>query len=147
MIKEFNAFLMKNNILALALAVVIGTALAAVIGSLVADVIMPPVGLALGGVDFQSLFIDLSGKGYPSLAAAKAAGAPTINYGNFINSVIIFIIVAFVVFLIAKMFVKEAPAAPTKSCQRCTMDIPAAASRCPHCTSELGAVGGSVGGR
>lgn len=144
MIREFNAFLMKNNILALALAVVIGTALAAVIGSLVADVIMPPIGLLLGGVDFQSLFIDLSGKGYPSLAAAKEAGAPTINYGNFINTVIIFIIVAFVVFLIAKTFVKEAPAAPTKSCPRCTSDIPLAASRCPHCTSELGGGAPSV---
>ena len=139
MIREFNLFLMKSNVLALALAVVIGTALAAVIGSLVADVIMPPVGLLLAAVDFQSLFIDLSGKGYPSLAAAKAAGAPTVNYGNFINTVIIFIIVAFIVFLIGKMFVKEAPPAPSKSCQRCTMDIPAAASRCPHCTSELGA--------
>ncbi len=139
MISEFNAFLMKNNILALALAVVIGTALAAAIGSLVADVIMPPVGLLLGGVDFQSLFIDLSGKGHPSPAAGKAAGAPTINYGNFINTVIIFIIVAFVVFLIAKMFVKDAPPAATKACPRCTMDIPLAASRCPSCTSELAA--------
>ncbi len=139
MIGEFNAFLMKNNILALALAVVIGTALAAVIGSLVADVIMPPVGLLLGGVDFQSLFFDLSGKGYPSLSAAKAAGAATINYGNFINTVIIFIIVAFVVFLIAKMFVKDAPPAPVKPCPRCAMDIPLAASRCPLCTSELAA--------
>lgn len=141
MLREFNAFLMKNNILALALAVVIGTALAAVIGSLVADVIMPPVGLLLGGVDFQGLFIDLSGKGYPSLAAAKAAGAATVNYGSFINTVIIFIIVAFVVFLIAKMFVKEAPAAPVKACPRCTMDIPLAAGRCPHCTSELSVAG------
>lgn len=141
MLRDFNAFLLKNNILALALAVVIGTALAAVIGSLVADVIMPPVGLLLGGVDFQSLFIDLSGKGYPTLAAAKAAGAATINYGSFINTVIIFVIVAFVVFLIAKMFVKDAPAAPVKSCSRCTMDIPLAASRCPHCTSEISVVG------
>ncbi len=141
MLRDFNAFLMKNNILALALAVVIGTALAAVIGSLVADVVMPPVGLLLGGVDFQSLFIDLSGKGYPNLAAAKAAGAATVNYGSFINTVIIFIIVAFVVFLIAKMFVKEAPAAPVKACPRCTMDIPLAAGRCPHCTSELSVAG------
>ena len=139
MLREFNAFLLKNNILALALAVVIGTALAAVIGSLVADVIMPPVGLLLGGVDFQSLFIDLSGKGYPTHAAARAAGAATVNYGSFLNTVIIFIIVAFVVFLIAKMFVKDAPPAPTKACPRCTMDIPVPASRCPHCTSELGA--------
>lgn len=142
MLRDFNAFLLKNNILALALAVVIGTALAAVIGSLVADVIMPPVGLLLGGVDFQSLFIDLSGKGYPTLAAAKAAGAATVNYGSFINTVIIFIIVAFVVFLIAKMFVKDAPPAPVKSCPRCTMDIPLAANRCPHCTSEVASVAG-----
>lgn len=147
MLREFNAFLMRNNILALALAVVIGTALAAVIGSLVEDVIMPPVGLALGGVDFQNLYWDLSGKGYPSLAAAKEAGAPTINYGNFINTVIIFIIVAFVVFLIAKAFVKEAPAVPMRSCPRCTTDIPVAASRCPHCTSELGSGAASVGAR
>jgi len=140
MLRDFNAFLLKNNILALALAVVIGTALAAVIGSLVADVIMPPVGLLLGGVDFQSLFIDLSGKGYPTLAAAKAAGAATVNYGSFINTVIIFIIVAFVVFLIYKAFV-EAPA-PVKACPRCTMDIPVSASRCPHCTSELSVAGG-----
>jgi len=141
-LREFNAFLLKNNILALALAVVIGTALATVIGSLVADVIMPPVGLLLGGIDFQNLFVDLSGKGYASLAAAKAAGAPTVNYGRFINTVIVFIIVAFVVFLIAKMFVKDAPAAPVKACPRCTLDAPLAASRCPHCTSELSVAGG-----
>ncbi len=141
MLRDFNAFLLKNNILALALAVVIGTALAAVIGSLVADVIMPPVGLLLGGVDFESLFIDLSGKGYPTLAAAKAAGAATVNYGSFINTVIIFIIVAFVVFLIYKAFVKEAPAAPVQACPRCTMDIPVAAGRCPRCTSELSVAG------
>jgi len=139
-LREFNAFLLKNNILALALAVVIGTALATVIGSLVADVIMPPVGLLLGGVDFQNLFVDLSGKGYPNLAAAKAAGAPALTYGRFINTVIVFIIVAFVVFLIAKMFVKDAPAAPVKACPRCTLDVPLAASRCPHCTSELTSV-------
>ena len=138
MFREFNAFLLKNNVLALALAFVIGVALAAVIGSLVADVIMPPVGLLLGGVDFQNLYIDLSGKGYPGLAAAKAAGAATINYGNFINTVIIFIIVAFVVFLIARMLIK-APAATTKECPRCMMPIPLAATRCPMCTSELAA--------
>ncbi len=142
MLREFNAFLLKNNILALALAVVIGTALAAVIGSLVSDVIMPPVGLLLGGVDFQSLFIDLSGKGYPDLAAAKAAGAATVNYGSFINTVIIFIIVAFVVFLIYKAFVKEAPAAPTKACPRCLEAVLADASRCPRCTSEIGSAAG-----
>ena len=134
---EFKAFLLKANVLALALAFIVGVALAAVVTSLVQDIIMPPVGLALGGVDMQNLFIDLSGKGYPSLAAAKEAGAPTINYGVFINTVITFIIVAIIVFLIARSFAKEAPAAPTKSCPRCTMAIPEAATRCPHCTTEL----------
>lgn len=134
---EFKSFLLKANVLALALAVIIGTALAAVVNSLVADIIMPPVGKALGGVDFQNMFIDLSGKGYPTLAAAKAAGAATINYGVFINTVITFIIVAIIVFLIARSFAKEAPAAPTRSCPRCTMAIPEAATRCPHCTTEL----------
>jgi large conductance mechanosensitive channel len=134
---EFKTFLLKANVLALALAFIIGTSLAAVVNSLVADIIMPPVGKALGGVDFQSMFIDLSGKGYPTLKAAKDAGAATINYGVFINTVITFIIVALVVFLIARTFVKEAPAAPTKACPRCTMAIPEAATRCPHCTTEL----------
>lgn len=134
---EFKTFLLKANVLALALAFIIGTSLAAVVNSLVADIIMPPVGKALGGVDFQSMFIDLSGKGYPTLKAAKDAGAATINYGVFINTVITFIIVALVVFLIARTFVKEAPAAPTKVCPRCTMAIPEAATRCPHCTTEL----------
>lgn len=134
---EFKTFLLKANVLALALAFIIGTALAAVVNSLVADIIMPPVGKALGGVDFQSMFIDLSGKGYPTLKAAKDAGAATINYGVFINTVITFIIVALVVFLVARTFVKEAPAEPTKACPRCTMAIPEAATRCPHCTTEL----------
>lgn len=137
MAREFATFLTKNNILALALAVVIGTALAQVIGSLVADIVMPPVGLLLGGVDFANLFIDLSGRGYATAAAAKEADAPTINYGRFLNTVIVFIIVAFVVFVIAKVLVKEAPAAPTQTCPRCAETILAAASRCPRCTSEL----------
>ena len=133
---EFKAFLLKTNALALAIAFILGVALAAVVNSLVADIIMPPVGLALGGVDFQNLFIDLSGKHYATLEAAKAAGAPTINYGVFLMTVITFIIVAFVVFLIARMLIKE-PAASTKECPRCAMPIPLAASRCPMCTSEL----------
>ncbi len=136
---EFKAFLLKANVLALALAFIVGVALAAVVTSLVQDIIMPPVGLALGGVDMQSLFIDLSGKGYPSLAAAKEAGAPTINYGVFINTVITFVIVAFVVFLIARTFAKEPAPAPTKACPRCTSAIPVPATRCPFCTSEVAA--------
>ncbi|HET7699610.1 MAG TPA: large conductance mechanosensitive channel protein MscL [Candidatus Limnocylindria bacterium] len=136
---EFKAFLLKANVLALALAFIVGVALAAVVTSLVQDIIMPPVGLALGGVDMQNLFIDLSGKGYPSLAAAKEAGAPTINYGVFINTVITFVIVAFVVFLIARTFAKEPAPAPTKACPRCTSAIPVPATRCPFCTSEVAA--------
>ncbi len=135
---EFKAFLLKTNALALAIAFILGVALAAVVNSLVADIILPPVGLVLGGVDFQNLFIDLSGKHYATLAAAKEAGAPTINYGVFLMTVITFIIVAFVVFLIARMLIKE-PAASTTACPRCTMPIPLAATRCPMCTSELAA--------
>jgi large conductance mechanosensitive channel len=133
---EFKAFLLKTNALALAIAFILGLALASVVNSLVADIIMPPVGLALGGVDFQNLFIDLSGKHYATLAAAKEAGAATINYGVFLMTVITFIIVAFVVFLIARTLIKE-PAASTKSCPRCASAIPLAATRCPFCTSEL----------
>jgi len=125
---EFKAFLVTTNALALALAVILGLALAAVVNSLVKDIIMPPVGLALGKVDFQNLYIDLTGKGYPSLKAAQDAGAATINYGVFITQCITFVIVAFVVFLIGRQFIKAVPT-----------DIPAAAKRCPHCTAELGA--------
>jgi large conductance mechanosensitive channel len=132
---EFRTFLVKSNALALALAVILGLALAAVVNSLVKDIIMPPIGLALGRVDFANLFIDLSGKGYPSLKAAQDAGAATINYGLFINTVIIFVIVALVVFLIGRQFIKTVP---TKACQYCGLDdVPLSASRCPHCTSQL----------
>lgn len=134
---EFRTFLVKSNALALALAFILGLALAAVVTSLVKDIIMPPVGLALGNVDFQNLFIDLSGKGYPTLKAAQDAGAATINYGVFINQLITFVIVALVVFLIARKFLKPVPA---KACPRCAADdLPMAATRCPHCTSDIGA--------
>ena len=132
---EFKAFLLATNALALAIAFILGVALASVVNSLVADIIMPPVGLALGGVDFQNMFIDLSGKHYATLAAAKEAGAATINYGVFLTTVIAFIIIAFVVFLIARSLIK-APAS-TKDCPRCATTIPLAALRCPNCTSEL----------
>jgi large conductance mechanosensitive channel len=137
---EFRAWLVKANVLALALAVVVGTALAAVVTSLVKDVLMPPIGLALGRVDVANLFIDLSGKGYPTLKAAQEAGAPTINYGTFLNAVITFVIVAFVVFLIARSFIKEAPPAPTKTCPFCQETIALAATRCSRCTSELSGI-------
>jgi len=132
---EFRAFLVRTNALALALAVILGLALAAVVTSLVADIIMPPVGLALGKVDMQNLYINLSGGSYPSLKAAKDAGAATINYGVFINQVITFAIVALVVFLIGRRMI---PNVPTKVCPRCAADdLPLAATRCPHCTSDL----------
>jgi large conductance mechanosensitive channel len=139
MFAEFKDFLLKTNALALAIAFILGVALASVVTSLVNDIIMPPVGLALGGVDFQNMFIDLSGKHYTTIAAAKEAGAPTLNYGVFLNTVITFIVVALVVFLVQRSFVKEAPAPATKTCPRCASSIAEEATRCPFCTSELGA--------
>ena len=141
MLKEFKAFAMRGNVLDMAVGIIIGAAFGRIISSLVNDVIMPPLGLLLGKVDFSSLFVNISGKSYPTLAAAKAAGAATINYGMFINTIIDFVIVAFAVFLLVRQvnrWTKPAPAAPTtKSCPRCAMDIPIAAKRCPHCTSDL----------
>ncbi len=137
MLSEFKLWLLKANVLALALAFIIGVALAAVVTSLVKDILMPPVGLLFGGVDFNNLLIDLSGKHPASLKAAQDAGLATINYGVFINTVITFIIVAFVVFLIARSFVKTVP---MKACPRCLLDdVPLAATRCPHCTSDIAA--------
>ena len=135
MFSEFKTFLLKANVLALALAFILGVALAAVVNSLVKDIILPPVGLLFGGVDFNNLFIDLSGKHPASLKAAQDAGLATINYGVFLNTVITFVIVAFVVFLIARSFVKPVP---TKVCPRClSEDVAVGATRCPHCTSDL----------
>ena len=133
---EFKAFLIKANVLALALAFIIGVAFAAVVASLVKDIIMPPIGMLFGKVDFQNLYINLSGGTYASLADAQKAGAATINYGIFITTVIGFIIVAFVVFLIAKAMIKPVP---ERGCPYCGMTIPASATRCPHCTSQLAA--------
>ena len=134
---EFRVFLVKTNVLTLAIAFILGIAFAAVVGSLVKDIIMPPVGMLLGKVDFSNLYINLTSATYPSLAEAQKAGAATINYGIFINTVIGFVIVAFVVFLIAKAMIKPGP--PEKACPFCGMSILATATRCPQCTSQLGA--------
>jgi len=142
MLKEFKEFAMKGNVLDMAIGFIIGAAFGKIITSLVADVIMPPIGLILGRVDFSSLFVSLSGTHYDSLAAAKTAGAPTINYGVFLNNVIDFLIVAFVIFLVVRQvnrWKKPVPAAApvTKECPYCFTAIPMKAMRCPNCTSEL----------
>lgn len=142
MLKEFKEFAMKGNVLDMAIGIIIGAAFGKIITSLVADVIMPPIGLILGRVDFSSLFLSLSGTHYDSLAAAKAAGAPTINYGVFLNSLVDFLIVGFVIFLVVRQvnqWKKPVPAAApvTKECPYCFTAIPIKAMRCPNCTSEL----------
>jgi len=142
MFKEFKQFIMRGNVLDLAVAVIIGAAFGKIVTSFVGDVLMPPIGLVLGKVDFSNLFIDLSGQHHDSVAAAKAAGAATINYGVFLNTVIDFLIVAFFIFLVvqqANRFKKPAAAAApsTKDCPYCFTAIPIPATRCPHCTSEL----------
>jgi large conductance mechanosensitive channel len=142
MISEFKEFAMKGNVLDMAIGIIIGAAFGTVVTSLVKDVIMPPIGLVLGKVDFANLFISLNGVHYDTLAAAQAAGAPTVNYGTFINTVISFLIVAFVIFLLVRkvnaMRSKPMPPAPnTKDCPYCKENIPLAAVRCSHCTSEL----------
>ena len=144
MLKEFRDFIAKGNVLELAVAVIIAAAFGKIISSLVEGVIMPPIGLLLGKVDFSNLIIDLSGQHPASLADAKAKGLPVIAYGAFLNDVITFLIVAFVVFLVVKAvnrMKREKPAdATTKDCPYCLSSIPIAATRCSGCTSELQAV-------
>ena len=142
MLKEFKEFAMRGNVLDMAVGIIIGAAFGKIITSLVGDILMPPLGLILGKVDFSNLFVNISGKSYESLAAAKAAGAPTVNYGIFLNNIIDFIVVAFAIFLLIRMvnrWNKPAPAAAptTKECSYCATAIPTAAKRCPNCTSEL----------
>ena len=142
MLKEFKEFAMRGNVLDLAIAVIIGAAFGAIVTSLINDVLMPPMGLALGKVDFKDLFVSLNGQFYASLAAAKTAGAPVIAYGQFINTVINFLVIAFVVFAIVKQVnrFKGPVAAPsTKECAFCASSIPVKAVRCPQCTSDLAA--------
>ena len=144
MLKEFKEFAMRGNVMDMAVGIIIGAAFGKIVSSLVSDVIMPPIGKLMGGVDFSNLFFSLSGGQYASLDAAKAAGAATINYGVFLNTVIDFIIVAFAIFLLVKAMNKakraqEAPpAAPTtKACPECLMDVPIKATRCGHCAIVL----------
>jgi large conductance mechanosensitive channel len=145
MLKEFKEFAMKGNMVDMAIGIVIGAAFGKIVSSLVSDVLMPPIGKMLGGVDFSNLFLNLSGGTYPSVAAAKAAGAATINYGIFLNAVIDFVIIAIVLFLIVRgmnaMKKAESAAAPpppaTKDCPHCYTAIPVKATRCAACTSAL----------
>jgi len=139
MLKEFKEFAMRGNVLDMAIGIIIGAAFGKIITSVVNDILMPPIGLLLGKVDFSSLFINLSGKLFPTLAEAKAAGAATINYGLFLNTVIDFIIVAFAIFLLVRQVnrFKRQPEPATKECPFCLSTVAVKAIRCPHCTSEL----------
>jgi large conductance mechanosensitive channel len=142
MLRDFKAFIMKGNVLDLATAVVIGAAFGAIVTSMVNDVIMPPIGMLLGRIDFKELFLTLNGQAYPTLAAAKTAGAPVIAYGQFLNTVVNFVIVALAIFVVVRMAGKlksEAPpvAPTTKDCPFCLSAIPILATRCGHCTSQL----------
>ncbi len=144
MLKEFKEFAMRGNVLDMAVGIIIGAAFGKIITSFVGDILMPPIGLLLGKVDFSNLFLNLSGKSYDTLAAAKAASAPTINYGVFLNTVIDFLIVAFAIFLLIRQvnrFKREPQAVPvaptTKDCPYCLSAIAIKATRCPHCTSDL----------
>lgn len=142
-ISEFKEFAAKGNVIDLAVGFILGAAFGKIVTSLVNDVIMPPIGLLMGGVNFTDLFITLNGQSYTSLDAAKAAGAPVIAYGSFINTIIEFLIIALALFFIIKTINRlkrqEPPAPPnTKDCPYCKESIPKAAVRCPHCTSDIG---------
>lgn len=141
---EFRTFVARGSVMDLAVGIVIGAAFTSVVNSFVNDLLMPPIGLLTGGVDFAELFVDLSGEGYRTLAEAQEAGAPTLNYGLFVNAVISFLIVAFAVFLLLRGYNRlrtreeSVPAAPTDQvCPFCRFSIPLGATRCAHCTSEL----------
>ena len=144
MFKEFKTFVMRGSVLDLAIGVIIGAAFGKIVDSMVNDVLNPVIGLAAGKVDFSTLFIALNGQTYATIADAKKAAAPTLNYGLFVNAVIQFLIVAFVIFLIVKQVNRMMPAPPpappapaTKDCPECTSAIPAKARRCPQCTAAV----------
>jgi large conductance mechanosensitive channel len=139
MFKEFKEFAVKGNVIDMAVGIIIGAAFGKIISSFVNDVLTPPIGLLLGKVDFSSLLINLSGKPYDSLASAKSAGAATINYGMFFNTLIDFIIVTFAIFLVIKQInrLKREPEAISRECPHCLSKVALKATRCPHCTSAL----------
>ncbi len=142
MLKEFKEFVARGNVMDMAVGIIIGAAFGKIVTSFVGDILMPPLGLLLGKVDFSNLFISLSGQHFDSLKAAREAGAATLNYGIFINTVLDFLIVAFVIFLLIKQLNRlkraEVPAPPaTKDCPYCCTAIPVAAKKCGHCTSDL----------
>lgn len=141
MLKDFKEFLMRGNVLDLAVAVVIGASFGKIVTSFVSDILMPAIGLLLGKVDFSNLFINLSDTHYDTIAAAKTAGAPTLNYGLFINGVIDFVIIGFAIFIIVRLVNKlqkpKAAEPTTKECPHCLSSIPLKATRCAHCTSQL----------
>lgn len=141
-IGEFREFAMKGNVLDMAVGIIIGAAFGGIVNSLVKDVVMPPIGMIMGGMNFADMFVALDGKTYATLAAAQAAAAPTINYGLFINAIINFIIVALAIFLLIRQVnaAKKKPAPPEpnrKECPFCRESIPKAAVKCSHCTSDL----------
>jgi large conductance mechanosensitive channel len=144
MLKEFKEFAMRGNVLDMAVGIIVGAAFGQIVNSFVQDVMMPPIGRLVGHVDFSNLFVTLSGQHYDTVAAAKAAGAATLNYGMFLNTIINFLIVAFAVFLLVRqvnrLMPKPAPvpAAPaTRDCPYCLSAVPAKATKCAHCTSDL----------
>ena len=144
MFKEFKDFAMRGNVVDMAVGIVIGGAFGKIVSSFVKDVLMPPIGMLMGNVNFSELFVNLGSTAYATLAAAQEAGAPTINYGMFINTVIDFIIIAFAIFMVVKAMnstkkkEEEAPEEPTtKDCPRCLSTIPIKATRCPSCTSYV----------
>jgi large conductance mechanosensitive channel len=142
MLKEFKEFAVKGNVLDMAVGIILGVAFGKIVTSFVEDIIMPPIGLLLGRVDFTNLFFSLTGRHFESLAAAKASGAPTINYGLFLNSIFNFLIVAFAIFLLVRQVNRfrrqqESPAPATRECPHCLSAIPLRATRCPFCTADL----------
>ncbi len=143
MLKEFKAFALRGNVMDMAIGIILGAAFGKIVSSFVGDVLMPPIGLLMGGVDFSNLFLDLSGGTYATLKEATDAGAATVNYGVFLNTVIDFAIVAFAIFIVIKQLNRlkpapaPAPAPTTRACPRCLSEIPLRATRCAHCTSDV----------